>query len=494
MDARGTAAGGFLGLILALLLAAGPVWAGGGAAGDKHQDESHHEEGEDEHHGDSHGGKHGKHSSRLTDEVIPLQTEGFPQRPKPLVELGEPFLGTGTLHPGYRLPTGAVWQPALTIFGTYRTAIQTFDSGTDRITEWANRLDLFANLALSGSERLVIGVRPFDENGRFSSYFFEHPDPTLDGEFRDELDLEIESLYFEGDFGEIFPNLDREDFGSSDVGFSVGRQPLFFQEGMLINDALDGIGLTRNTLLPKKTSNFRVTFLAAWDNVNAGAVERDANLYALLTSTDFRKSTVDIDAAFVDTDDASGDLLSFGASAVQRIGKYNTAFRVLGSIATDEETALSTDGVLLFSEVSWVPHYTHDSIYFTTFAAFDEFSSASRGPATGGPLGRAGINFAAVGIGSVGAPLSNRARDVIGGAIGYQKFYDATRKQVIVEAGFRFGTDDLVSDSYAVTARWQMAMKQHFVLVIDGFVGNEDFAFGGSETLYGTRVELVTKF
>ena len=37
-------------------------------------------------------------------------------------------------------------------------------------------------------------------------------------------------------------------------------------------------------------------------------------------------------------------------------------------------------------------------------------------------------------------------------------------------------------------------MKQHFVLVVDGFVGNEDLVVGGSETLYGGRLELVVKF
>jgi hypothetical protein len=482
-------------LMSVLVLVAVPAWADDDhdEPGDAMHQDAEPGDGGDGHDGDGEGHR-GGHGSRLSDEKIPLQIEGFPQRPKPLIELGEPFLGTGTLDPGIQLPTGAVWQPALTMFGTLRTAVQTTDSGGDRITEWANRLDLFFNLALSGSERVVLGLRPFDEGGRFSSYFFEHPDPALDGAFRDELDLEIESLYFEGDFGEIFPNLDKTDFGSLDIGFSVGRQPLFFQEGMLINDALDGIGLTRNTLLLRNTSNFRATFLAAWDNVDAGGVERDANLYALLTSTDFRLSTVDFDVAWVDADDGTGDLLSAGLSAVQRLGKLNTAFRVLGSVATGDETALSTDGLLWFSEVSWEPRYTQDLVYFTTFWAVDEFSSAARGPATGGPLGRAGINFAAPGLGSVGAPLSSRARDVAGGAFGYQKFFDATRKQIIVEAGFRIGTDAAVDDAYALTARYQAALRQHFVVVVDGFVGNEELAGGGSDTLYGSRVELVIKF
>ncbi len=52
----------------------------------------------------------------------------------------------------------------------------------------------------------------------------------------------------------------------------------------------------------------------------------------------------------------------------------------------------------------------------------------------------------------------------------------------------------LVSDAYAATVRYQMAMKQHFVLVVDGFAGNEDLASGGSETLYGGRLELLLKF
>ena len=489
-----------LALVLFLTLLLVPLPA---SAGDEHPQADHKSDESDmsdDHHGDDHGEKgHGKghHSSRLSDEKIPLQLEGFPERPKPILELGEPFLGTGTLKPGFKLPTGAVWQPSLLVFGTYRTAIQSFEPDSApgaRITEWTNRLDLFANLQLSGSERLVVGIRALDEDGRFSGYFFEHPDPDLDGEFQDEFDADLESLYFEGDFGEIFPNLDRDDFGSTDVGFSAGRQPMFFQEGMLINDTLDGIGFTRNTLLPKNTSNFRATLFYAWDNVNVNnAEERSANLWALLTSTDFRRSTVDADLAYIQHHDGDGDLLAGGMSAVQRLGVTNSAFRLLGSMATDEETASSTDGVLLFSELSWTPHYTHDLIYLTTFWAIDEFTPAARGvgPASSGPLGRAGINFAAAGIGSFGAPLSGRAREVAGGAIGYQKFFANTRKQLLLEAGFRVGTASDVEDAYAGTVRYQAAVGQHMVVVVDGFVGYRETS---DVTPYGGRLELVVKF
>jgi len=345
------------------------------------------------------------HSSRLTDELIPLQVEGVPERPKFLLELGNPYLGTGRIKPGFELPTGAVWQPSFILFGTLRTAVQTFHDGSAERTEWANRLDLFGNLQLSGSERVVIGLRNLDRNGRFTSYVFE---PELDDPFVDELNSDIQALFFEGDFGEIFPNLDREDFGRTDIGFSIGRQPLFFQEGMLINDSVDGIGLTRNTLLPRNTSNFRLTFFVGLDNIDRSQLEDEsATLLALLTSTDVRRSTIDVDLTWVGGDELTGDQFAVGISAVQRLGATNSSFRLLSSFAGGEETPFATDGILLFSELSWTPTRTHDLFYVNTFAAFDQFSPAVSGPAVGGPLGRAGITFAAVGLGSYGAPLSS---------------------------------------------------------------------------------------
>ena len=306
----------------------------------------------------------------------------------------------------------------------------------------------------------MVGFRNLDQQGRFTSYILE-PDPGDpafqaafgdDGDrFREELNAEIQSLYFEGEFGEIFPNLSAGDFRRTDVGFSVGRQPLQFQEGMLIQDSIDGVGLTRNTLLPEGTSNFRATLFVGVDEIHRGNIEdRDAEMVALLTSTDFRGSTVDADVVWVRGGETTGDLIAGGVSAVQRIGVKNTSFRVLGSYAVDRETAQATNGALLFGELSWTPHYTDDLVYFTGFVAVDEFSSAARGPATGGPLGRAGINFAAVGLGSYGAPLSSRARDVAGGAFGYQKFYGpAKRRQLLAEVGLRVGTASDVTDSAA---------------------------------------------
>ena len=168
--------------------------------------------------------------SRLSDIPLPLQVEDVPDRPTLLLELGEPFLGTGSFGPEVELPTGAVWRPSLWVFGTHRMAVQTVDNGATRVSEWAHRLDLFANLKLSASDRLLIGLRPLDRENRFTGVSFE---PA--GDFQDEFNAVVRTLFFEGDAGEIFPNLDSGDTRMLDIGFSVGRQAVLFQDGILIN-------------------------------------------------------------------------------------------------------------------------------------------------------------------------------------------------------------------------------------------------------------------
>jgi len=424
--------------------------------------------------------------------------EGFPERPKPLVELGEPFLGTGTLDPGFELPTGAVWQPSFLVFGQVRAAVQSLDNDGAQVSELAARLDLFGNLQLSGSERLVVAFRNLDQDGRFTRYTLDSDRPGEEDGFHDELNGEITGLFFEGDFGEIFPNLDLNDSGSTDVGFAIGRQPLLFQEGLLIADSIDALGLTRNSLLPKGTSNFRATLLLGWGDVHREGIEDDdARLIGLLTSTDFPKSTVDADLTYVTSDSLAGDQVNLGVSAVQRFGHINTSFRVVGSYAPDGETFAARDGALLFSEVSWTPHGTHDLAYVNAFVALDHFTAAARGPATGGPLGRAGINFAAVGLGSYGAPLSSVAEEVTGFALGYQRFFDDTRQQVIFELGGRLGTATDVGDEAALSVRYQKALGRRFVVVADAFGGWREGVSGagsGDANLFGGRLELVTKF
>ena len=372
-------------------------------------------------------GPDGKRTSRISLEAVThFDFENFPKRPKPILELGDDFLGPGNIGKGLELPTGAVWQPSLVVFGTYRTALQTYPANDVTTSEWANRLDLFANLQLSGSERFLLGIRPLDEDGQFTSHQFRPDGPGDEAGYVEAINAQITTFFFEGDLGEIFPNLDRNDQKRLDLGFAVGRQPVNYQEGMLINDSIDAIGITRNTLLPKGGSDLQVTFLFGWNDVHRDDnLERDnTKLWSLSFALDGPKSTNNLDLVYIDDLDGETDGFFWGVSDVRRIGHFNLSTRILGSHATEDESDVVSDGNLIFAELSWSPAWTQDHVYTNFFVGIDEFASAARGPPTGGPLGRTGILFQAVGLGGYGAPLGNRADKSYGGAFGYQWFID----------------------------------------------------------------------
>lgn len=461
---------------LALLVGCTQAWAASGGRG----------EGEPQ-------AKEMESVSRLSDIPLPLQVEDVPERPSLLLELGEPFLGTGPFGPEIDLPTGAVWRPSLWVFGTHRMAVQTIDGGATDVSEWAHRLDLFANLKLSASERLLIGLRPLDRENRFTGVSFEP-----DGDFQDEFNAVVRTLFFEGDLGEIFPTLDREDTGMMDIGFSVGRQAVLFQDGILINSGglgnPDAVSLVRNNLQLPGTSNVRISVFYAWDNVyrDDNRLDRDARLFGLFTETDFPVTTVDLDLVYLQAGDDTGDAWFAGLRGVQRIGPFNTTVTLNTSFPAKRETPQTSRGTLIFNEMSWTPPHTKDFLYLNTFLGIGEFSSAIRGPATGGPLGRTGILFAAVGLGRYGAALGNRADNAAGGSLGYQKFLDRTRKQLIVELGGRKSTNDRVDNNDAVAAglRYQQAIGRHYIARVDAFGAVRE----GRDPAYGARLEWLTKF
>ena len=286
------------------------------------------------------------HVEALKEEYVPFKTLGdIPLRPGLILELGDPFLDTGQLDAGFEVPLiGAVSQPRLWSYFIYRTALQTFDNGApgrDRDTEWANRIDIYANLQLTGTEKILLGLRSLDNNqpGRFTKYSFDSSDTG----FKNELNLDVETLFFEGDVGSLLPVLDRAGTKPIDFGFTVGRQPITFQEGIIINDTIDALGFVRNNIVFPGTSNLRISGMWAWNRLdrNDRSRQSDANMYALFTAADTHVSTYNLDLIYVDDDalDGGGDGFYAGASAIQRIralGGMSTAFRINSSFALDK--------------------------------------------------------------------------------------------------------------------------------------------------------------
>ena len=431
----------------------------------------------------------------------------FPRVPLP-IEWNEKYLGQEFLKQGVELPTGAVWRAGLWIFGTNRFAVQYRDEQLNGVNfnEIVNRLDMFAFLNLTGTEHLVVAYRPFDEEtgrqllpGReFTSYDIKNG-VSLDG-----LNTNIQSLFFEGDIGEIFPYWDPYDFNLTDWRFSVGRQPMSFQRGIMMNeDLIDAVTLTRNTLNGGGNLNLRATAFFAWNNVtriqpgnpNFTNANSDAKIYGMFTESDFAFNTLNIDFAYLEDQNVMGDMWSWGISSTQRLvgfeNTYNTRFHVIGSYAPDGENGGAGTGTILFSQLSWTPHHSFDLIYLNSYWTIDQYTSLSRGPLMGGPLGDVGLLFASAAIGRFGPTIPNTTQSEAGAGLGYQMFYDDRRKQMIAEIGGKKSTTGVDDGQIGIFLRSQSAFGQHVILVIDALAAVRENRDGVST---GTRMEILYTF
>ncbi len=462
-------------------------------------------------------GPPGARTSRISDEFVPtVDPEAVPDRPLRL-EIGDRFVGTGNIRRGLELPGGGVLQPSILVSGLYRTAVQSFDNGDIVFSEYANRLDIFANIKLTNStERIVVGMRPLDDNfpsanpttGQFSGYNFRPDNRGFDTDSTNHFNADITSLFFEAELAELIPNLDMRDQSPLDIHVVVGRQPLFFQEGILIFDTMDAFGITKNQIAFPYGQNLQLSFLWAWDEINRGNNMEvdDTHLFLWSVIADFTATTVNFDVVYVydegDNDfameDPDTDGIYAGLSFVQRIGKVQTAFRAVMSHALDDRipkgmapSSVLDDGVVLFAEASYTPAWTENLLYGTLFWAIDNYTPAARMPGTGGPMGRAGINFAGQGLGRFAAPVPNFAQDVVGGAVGYQWFLDhGFRKSLLAELGWRKDTNDINAGVGALSLRYQQAFGQRVLLQLDlhGSVAE------ARDEGWGSRVELRYAF
>ncbi len=438
----------------------------------------------------------------VTDESqwrLSNKPEQYPVNPverlQPLFELGDPFLGIGPIKPGIKTPTGQMLQPSFLLFGTFRSAFQSFEKGNKNTIEWANRLDLNGNLNLSGTERLLFSMRPLDrETGDYTGYNFE---PNNDNGWREEFNGRLTRLYFEGDLREIFPRLDPTDSHTYDVGFSIGRQQLKLQDGMLMNDIIDMVGITRNSLVFDGISNLRVTGVYGWNRINRGSSDlgdnhyHSANLFGLLSEADTAwNNTLSLDFIYVN-DDHNENAWYMGAASTQRFGWLNSTFRINASIPERDESQRVGSGVLLLSQLSTTLPGSDNIVYFNTFWNINRFTSIARSPDQGSPVANVGILFGPVGMGRYGVPLGQQIDDTVGTAIGYQMFLDGTDSQLIYEIGARTSTKSARDEGVlGFGARYQRTIGKHHVLRLDSFVADQE----KQGVNYGWRTEWMYKF
>ena len=451
-----------------------------------------------------------KHSkSRLSNKPVPLLKEHtqLPERNPPIYEWNLPFLGPGNIISGFKSPTGAVWQPAFWVFGTLQSSAGVFNDGVNPGRQYVSgRADIFGNLQLTPTERVLIGFTPLSQGPNLGTGLLH-----VDGQgsqFVDAFNPNIQTLFFEGDTRQLFPGIDANDRKGLDYGFSVGKQPIFFQEGIMINDNIQALGITKDSIqIPGITQDLRVTGVWGWGDIRRGDVvpvpDKSAQLLGVFTEMDTRKSIFTFDVAFVASDNPrdlagvqrGGSGFYWGASATQRFGDINTAFRINTSTALDAKGTSIDDGALLLAEISRTMPGSNNIIYANIFGVVGNYTSAARSSQVAGPLERVGILFSPLAAGLAGSPIPSDANHAYGGAIGYQMFF-GPRRQLTLELGgkeFTRGAESVPGRRQGVVALGGQYVQgitsrtsvQFNAFVLDAQVGH----FG-----YGAAVGTTTRW
>jgi hypothetical protein len=390
--------------------------------------------------------------SRLSEKPKPLLKEHvqLPERNPPIYEWNLPFLGPGNIISGFKSPTGAVWQPAFWVFGDFQTSAGAFNDGVNPGRQYAAaRADIYGNLQLTPTERVVIGFTPLSQGGNLGTGVLH-----VDGQgtsFVNALNPNVQTLFFEGDTRQLFPGIDSNDRNGLDFGFAIGRQWISFQEGIMINDNIQALGITKDTIrIPGLTQDLRITGLYGWADIRRNDTFPDHSAYLLgvFTEMDLRKSIVTFDFAYVGSDNPTdpfgvqrgGSGVYFGASTTQRFGELNTAFRINTSTALDGTGTAVNNGVLLLAELSQTMPSSTNLIYANFFATAGDYTSAARSAQVGGPLERVGILFTPLAAGLAGSPIPGDANRAFGGALGYQMFF-GLRSQLTLELAGKVGKE-----------------------------------------------------
>ena len=424
---------------------------------------------------------------------------------RPLIELGRRLYDRGvyTTRPtwmGKKNPIAAHFM----VYGDLRTAVAYNDNGIQgsngetHQTTFAARLNLDLDLKLTATERIHAFVRPLDKNGSFTRYEI---DGKIEDETFDELDFNLETLYFEGDIGAIASGWSDEN-KKFDLPFAFGLVPILTQNGVWVEDAFLGLvfSFTAKNSPSMDISNMDFTIFAGFDEITTDAVgqntvdpDEEAKLVGFAGFMDLWSGYLEYGYGYVDIE---LDELSYSNVTVAFSKRYghtlSNSVRLIGNFGQDPVAGVdkTADGVLLLVENSLITSKPSTLIpYFNLFAGFDSPQSLARASGSGGVLRNTGINFETDGM--TGFPtLDASGHDAWGGAFGVEYLFNLDR-QIVVEAALVEPMDDNPKGSeYALGIRFQEPLTNAWILRADVMAGWRD----GQEDLLGARLEIRRKF
>ena len=426
--------------------------------------------------------------------------------PRPVLEFGYPQYREGPIGAGHDL-VGAknLVRPQLLVYGDWRTAVAFNDNGDTETGLVATRLNLDVDLKLTATERLHAFFRPVDQGGQFTRYEFA-------GNDRDQgdliLDANVENFFFEGDLGAIYTGLSDE-YTSWDLPFTFGLVPMFFQNGIWVDDAFVGgaFALTARNSRRLDISNYDITFFGGVDKVSSAALVDDdgaladhaGNVVGVVTFADMREGHLEAGWGYTDDtrDRPQGDFSyhNFVGAWTKRYGGWlSNSVRAVWAVGQDPggDQTQTADGVALLVENSLVTSLPTTLVpYFNAFIGLDRPQPLARGG--DGLLKNTGINFETDAL--TGFPkLDDTARDAWGGAIGVSYLFDLSR-QIVAELATvqpMSRSSAARGDQYALGLRYQMNLfgRDRWLLRTDAMYGIRE----NDEDLAGVRMELRRKF
>jgi hypothetical protein len=417
---------------------------------------------------------------------------------RPLVELGRPWYQLGQLPPpsllaGSRNPLS----PQFLVYGDFRTAYASNDTGADSTSRIATALNLNFDLRLTSTERFTMFMAPFQQRKDNLAWLLDE-----DRRFAT-ADAEIDFGMFEGDLGAIVGGPTGQTL-PFDLPFAVGVIPLLFQNGTWMDDAVLGAAVTipaRNSAV-FDVSNMDTTFFAGFDKIDSDAFPGDdsaAKLYGMASWLEARGGYLELNYAFLEDRDFVSDRSyhNIGVGWTRRYGRLlSSSARVMVNAGQESANSSRTaDGVLLLLENSLITSKPSTFVpYFNLFAGFDRPQSVARGAFAGEVLRNTGILFESDFL--TGYPtLDATANDAWGGAFGLNILTSNFDQQLVLEVAALQAMGSAVGrnatdDQYGAAARYQIPLNNAWILRMDGMYG----FLRQAEDLHGLRMELRHKF
>ncbi|MDF1719041.1 MAG: hypothetical protein P1U65_00025 [Minwuia sp.] len=423
--------------------------------------------------------------------------------PRPLFELGRKQYVPGQLPEpstvfGELNPTNF----AVQAFGDWRTAVAFNDFGDNELAQIATRLNIDIDMKFTSTERLHAFIRPIDNGKDFTRCEFAGGDKNEGCEA--EFNLNLETLFFEGDAANILSGI-TGDYYKTDRPFTFGFVPLFFQNGLWMDDAIFGGAFTFPALNSPDfdITNMDFTLFYGFNDVNnnairdlsGGVADHSVQVFGAHAFIEAQEGYLELGYGLLDADEdkiGDQDLHSLGVSWTARyknILSYSLRTYLSHQNRKDGGRDLG-NGLAILLETSWMTPKPYTLVPYANF-----FFGLNRPQALAnaeGLLVNTGINFETDGL--TGFPLlDDTAADTFGGAIGLQYLFNLDQ-QLVVEAATvqKYGAQSNISgDQYALGVRWQLPVSKAWIIRADAMYGVRT---GGDENIGGVRFEVRRKF